>query len=105
MTARSAVGVRSVRAGRSRPLVAIVAGGLALVGAVVADGGPWIRPFIRGACRTLAQAWLEKLSDAEPGRPPAYVQCVLVDRPGVPRQPISSLVFEVRRDATLALVQ
>jgi hypothetical protein len=74
-----------------------------LFGIVVADGGNWIRPFVRGACRVLSNAWLAnaRRTDAEQ---PDYLQCLLIDRRE--NQPfgsgVSTFAYEIREDSSLA---
>src|SRR4029079_15650659 len=74
-----------------------------LFGIVVADGGNWIRPFVRGPCRVLSNAWLAnaRRTDAEQ---PDYLQCLLIDRRE--NQPfgsgVSTFAYEIREDSSLA---
>jgi hypothetical protein len=76
-----------------------------LVGVTIADGGAWIRPFARGACRVLAYAWLEKARAMAGAERPDYLQCMLADRPQSREHSVSTLVYELRQDDTLALIQ
>ena len=73
-----------------------------LVGIAVANGGRWIRPFARGACRILANAWLANARQA--AQQPDYLECLLVDRPD--NQPfgagVSAFAYEIRKDGSLA---
>jgi hypothetical protein len=75
-----------------------------LVGIVVAKGGSWIRPFARGACRILSNAWLANTRQAATAPRPDYLECLLVDRPD--NQPfgsgVSAFAYEVRQDGSLA---
>jgi hypothetical protein len=75
-----------------------------LVGVAVANGGTWIRPFARSACRILANAWLANTRQAGAALQPDYLECLLVDRPD--NQPfgagVSAFAYEVRQDGTLA---
>jgi len=79
----------------------------ALVGVVSADGGRWIRPFVRGACRMLSGTWLARDRQLNEGRQPNYLQCMIADRPE--NEPngsgVSALVYEVRSDNTLARME
>jgi hypothetical protein len=74
-----------------------------LIGIVAADGGRWIRPFTRSACRVLSNAWLANARKIDAGQP-NYLQCLLVDRRK--NQPfgsgVSSFAYEVRKDGSLA---
>jgi hypothetical protein len=76
-----------------------------LIGIVVADGGPWIRPFVRSACRMLSKAWLAGAGHAE--RQPNYVQCLLIDRPE--NNPfgsgVATVAYEIRKDGSLARLE
>jgi hypothetical protein len=78
-----------------------------LAGIVVADGGRWIRPFVRRACRMLSNAWLASARLVNPEQPPDYLQCLLIDQPE--NQPfgsgVSTFAYEVRRDGSLAQFQ
>jgi hypothetical protein len=76
-----------------------------LVGVTIADGGWWIRPFARGVCGTLARAWLDKITVVAGGRLPNYVACILADRPASRPAALSDHIYEVRKDATLALIE
>jgi hypothetical protein len=76
-----------------------------LVGVTIADGGSWIRPFARGACRVLANAWLEKSGAMHGAERPDYLQCILADRPDRGKHSMSTDVYEVRSDDTLALIE
>lgn len=75
-----------------------------LVGVAVADGGTWVRPFARSACRILANAWLANTRQAGAAQQPDYLECLLVDRPD--NQPfgagVAAFAYEVRQDGTLA---
>jgi hypothetical protein len=53
----------------------------ALVGAVIADGDPWMRPFTGRICRGLTALALHKIAAVRP-RLPEYAACLMVDRPG-----------------------
>jgi hypothetical protein len=74
-----------------------------LFGIVVADGGNWIRPFVRGACRILSNAWLASAQRTDVEQPD-YLQCLLIDRRE--NQPfgsgVSTFAYEVREDGSLA---
>jgi len=74
-----------------------------LIGITAADGGSWIRPFDRGVCRILAQAWLRNLNQA--AHPPHldFVQCMVADRPSSRTDAVATRVYQVRTDGTLAL--
>jgi hypothetical protein len=74
------------------------------VGIVVANGGGWIRPFARGACRILSNAWLATARRATATQQPDYLECLLVDRPD--NEPfgsgVSAFAYEVRKNGSLA---
>jgi hypothetical protein len=74
-----------------------------LIGIAAADGGFWIRPFNRGVCRILAQAWLRNSSQSAQSQLPDFVQCMLADRPASKLDAVSTRVYQVRPDGTLAL--
>jgi hypothetical protein len=78
-----------------------------LVGIAVAEGGRWIRPFVRGACRTLSYAWLDMARKTNSGPQPDYVQCMIVDRPdnSPAGSGISASGYEVRANGALALIR
>jgi hypothetical protein len=76
----------------------------ALIGTVLADGDPWMRPFSGRICRGVTALALRKIAAARP-RPPDYAACLLVDRPT--RQGTAALRFQdygVGADGTLALI-
>jgi hypothetical protein len=74
-----------------------------LIGITIAEGGFWIRPFNRGVCRTLAQAWLRNVSQSDHSRLPDFVQCMLADRPASRSDAVSTQVYQVGADGTLAV--
>ena len=79
--------------------------GTMLIGAVLANGDPWIRSFTRRICRWLTADALAHLTAAERIRPPDYAACVLVDRPDrtdAKEEMLKVHVYEVGRDASLA---
>jgi len=80
--------------------------GSMLVGVVVADGDPWMRPFTRRLCRWLTSRAINRVAATDREVPPDYAACVFVDRPNRPRvsEKLQGFVYEVRRDATLAIV-
>jgi hypothetical protein len=77
-----------------------------LVGAVLADGDPWMRPFTQRICRSLTSLALRKIADARP-QPPEYAACILVDRPTHEGSTENSRhhVYEVGPSASLALIE
>jgi hypothetical protein len=78
----------------------------ALIGAVVADGDPWMRPFTGRICRSLTTLALRKIAAAR-AQPPEYAACLLVDRPS--RQGVTQALrihdYAVGAAATLALIE
>ncbi|RZM98406.1 hypothetical protein CWO91_37190 [Bradyrhizobium genosp. SA-3] len=80
--------------------------GSMLIGVVVADGDPWMRPFTRRLCRWLTSKAIGRVAATDREVPPDYAACVLVDRPDRPgvSEKLQSYVYEVRRDATLAVM-
>ncbi|SEN02601.1 hypothetical protein [Bradyrhizobium sp. OK095] len=78
--------------------------GSMLIGVVVTEGDPWMRPFTRRLCRWLTSKALGRIAATDREVPPDYAACVLVDRPDRPAvsEKLQSYVYEVRRDATLA---
>lgn len=77
----------------------------ALIGAALANGDPWMRPFAQRICRSLTGLALEKVA-AVRARPPEYAACILVDRPtrDGAAENSSVHVFEVGRAAALAVI-
>ena len=73
-----------------------------LIGIAVADGGRWIRPFARRACRMLSTAWLANVAQL-----PDYLQCLLIDDRN--NQPfgsgLSTVAYEIRKDGSLARLE
>lgn len=51
-----------------------------LISVSVADGNPWMRPFVRRICRAITQAALGQLDPVRRDGP-RYAACVLIDRP------------------------
>lgn len=80
--------------------------GSMLIGVVLADGDPWLRPFTRRLCRWLTSKAIGRVSATDRAAPPDYAACVFVDRPDRPgvSEKLQSYVYEVRRDATLAVI-
>lgn len=80
--------------------------GSMLIGVVVADGDPWMRPFTRRLCRWLTSKAIGRVVATDREAPPDYAACVLVDRPNRASvsEKLQSYVYEVRRDATLAIM-
>ncbi len=77
----------------------------ALIGAVVADGDPWMRPFTGRICRSLTKLALRKITAVRP-RLPDYAACIMVDRPtrqGT-TQTLSMQDYGVGADGELALI-
>jgi hypothetical protein len=77
-----------------------------LIGAVLANGDPWMRPFTQRICRSVTSLALAKLADTR-SRPPAYAACILVDRPTRPgaEENLRAHVYEVGAAQTLALIE
>jgi hypothetical protein len=77
-----------------------------LIGVALAPGDPWLRPFARRICRGLTALALERVAAIDREPPPDYAACVLVDRPqrSGASETLTAHVYEVRRDATLALI-
>jgi hypothetical protein len=77
----------------------------ALIGAVLADGDPWMRPFTRRICRSLTSLALRRIAAQRPN-PPDYAACLLIDRPtreGAPEN-LRAHVYEVGADGALAII-
>lgn len=77
-----------------------------LIGVALAPGDPWLRPFARRICRHLTAIAIERIGAIDREAPPDYAACLLVDRPtrtGA-SETLTAYVYEVRRDATLALI-
>lgn len=77
----------------------------ALIGAALARGDPWMRPFTRRICRNLTSLAVRKAA-AVRTRLPEYAACILVDRPtrvGAPEN-LTVHAFEVGPGAALALI-
>jgi hypothetical protein len=74
-----------------------------LIGITAADGGFWIRPFTRGICRILAHAWLRNVSQSDNSRLPDFVQCMLADRPASRSDAVSTQVYQIGAEGTLAV--
>jgi hypothetical protein len=78
-----------------------------LISVTLANGDPWMRPFVRWICRSMTSAILGKF--ASPDRKlPTYAACVLVDRadrrrPREARDTFASVVYEIR-DRALARI-
>ncbi|MGJ4996198.1 hypothetical protein ACQR0Z_17345 [Bradyrhizobium sp. HKCCYLS3077] len=66
--------------------------GRMLIGAAVANGDPWMRPFSRWICRAITQASLRQLAATGAARP-THAACILVDRPAA-RSARKSLVVD-----------
>src|ERR1700680_1258696 len=75
-----------------------------LAGIVVANGGPWIRPFVRRACRVLSNVWLASALRANAEPQPDYLQCLLIDHPDNQTfgSGVSTFAYEVLKDGSLA---
>ena len=80
--------------------------GSMLIGVALANGDPWMRPFIRRICRELTATVLARVAATDGEPPPDYAACILVDRPDrtVSTEALQVHVYEVGRDATLAYV-
>jgi hypothetical protein len=78
--------------------------GSMLIGVMLADGDPWMRPFTRRICRWITAAALARLAATDREPPPDYAGCVLVDRPdrSGAAETLKAQAYEVRRDASLA---
>jgi hypothetical protein len=77
-----------------------------LIGAVLANGDPWMRPFARRICRSLTSLALRKLIESDPQPPPNYAACLLVDRPSRlgASENLQTRGYEVGRSGNLALI-
>jgi hypothetical protein len=79
-----------------------------LIGALVADGGDWVRDASRPICRVLAAQWLEAPEPSAQDNIIDYVACVLVHDPDRGTRGASETVanhlYEVRPDRSLALI-
>lgn len=78
--------------------------GSALIGTVLADGDPWMRPFTQRICRSLTMLALRKIA-ADRRQPLDYVACLLVDRPARAADNLRIHVYEVGAAGTLALIE
>lgn len=78
-----------------------------LVGVALAPGDPWLRPFTRRICRGLTAIAIQRIGEIDREAPPDYAACVLVDRPSRTgaSETLIAHVYEVRRDATLAVIE
>jgi hypothetical protein len=78
-----------------------------LIGAVLVDGDPWMRPFARRICRSLTSLALGKLVESDPQRLPTYAACLLIDRPSHvgTSEALQIHAYEVGRSASLALIE
>jgi hypothetical protein len=67
-----------------------------LINVSVADGNPWMRPFVRRVCRAITEAALSRF-DPELPDSPKYAACVLIDRPeyGSARKSLAVDVYSV----------
>jgi hypothetical protein len=77
--------------------------GSALIGAVLADGDPWMRPFAGRICRSLTTLALRKIA-AVRLRPPNYAACLLADRPTRRDDQLTIHVYEVGVAGVLARI-
>ena len=77
-----------------------------LIGVALAGGDPWMRPFSRRICRSLAAMALARVAATDRAAPPDYAACLLVDRPNRSgaAETLQVHTYEVRRDASLAYV-
>ena len=76
-----------------------------LISVTLANGDPWMRPFVRWICRSMTSASLGKLTSTGL-QPPTYAACILVDRaerrrPKDAADTFASVVYEIR-DRALA---
>jgi hypothetical protein len=78
--------------------------GSALIGAVLADGDPWMRPFSQRICRSLTMLALRKIA-ADRRQPLDYAACLLVNRPPRGADNLRIHVYEVGAAGTLALIE
>jgi hypothetical protein len=73
---------------------------------VAAQGGSWIRPFVRRVCGSLSRKWLANERGLNAARQPDYLQCLIADRPA--NNPsgsgVASFVYEVRKDGSPAKI-
>jgi hypothetical protein len=78
-----------------------------LIGALVADGGDWVRDASRPICRVLAAQWLELPESSLRDGAIDYVGCLLVhdpDRGTRGARAVANHLYEVRPDLSLALI-
>jgi hypothetical protein len=90
--------------GRSRRCGFVMRGG---GGALVADGGDWVRDASRPICRVLAAQWLELPESSLRDGAIDYVGCLLVhdpDRGTRGARSVANHLYEVRPDLSLALI-
>lgn len=79
-----------------------------LIGAMVADGGAWVRDASRPVCRILVERWLDAPEIARRDHMVDYVGCVLVydpDRGALgARDTVVEHIYEVRPDHSLLVI-
>jgi hypothetical protein len=79
-----------------------------LIGAVVAEGGDWVRDAARPICRALSGQWLQAPERAVQDNNIDYVGCLLVHDPDRgqrgARETVADVLYEVRDDRSLTLI-
>jgi hypothetical protein len=79
-----------------------------LIGALVADGGAWVRDASRPLCRTLVERWLDAPEVAQREHTVDYAGCVLVHDPDAgargPQDTVVEHIYEVRPDHSLLVI-
>jgi hypothetical protein len=83
-------------------------GKVMLIGALVADGGAWVRDASRPVCRTLVERWLDAPEVEERDHHVNYAACVLVHDPDAgargARDTVVEHIYEVRPDHSLLVI-
>jgi hypothetical protein len=79
-----------------------------LIGALVADGGAWVRDASRPVCRILVERWLDAPEIAQREHTVDYAACVLVHDPDHgalgARDTVVEHIYEVRPDHSLLVI-
>ena len=78
-----------------------------LIGALVADGGAWVRDASRPVCRTLVERWLDAQRSPSVNTA-STIGCVLVHDPDAgargPQDTVVEHLYEVRPDHSLLVI-
>jgi hypothetical protein len=79
-----------------------------LIGALVADGGAWVRDASRPVCRILVERWLDAPEIAQREHTVDYAGCLLVHDPDQgalgARDTVVEHIYEVRPDNSLLVI-